>query len=57
MEHSERRVHVLSEQGRVEGVQRLSKAWAIPQNATKPFDALKRKGLRSNTNRQGGKFL
>ena len=48
MEHSERRVHVLSEQGRVEGVQRLSKAWAIPQNATKPFDALKRKGLRSN---------
>ena len=36
---SERRVQVLCEQGRIEGVQRLGKAWAIPQNAVKPKDA------------------
>ena len=36
---SERRVQVLCEQGRIEGVQRLGKAWAIPQNAKKPSDA------------------
>lgn len=36
---SERRVQVLCEQKRVEGVQRLGKAWAIPRDATKPIDA------------------
>ena len=35
---SERRVQVLCEQKRIEGVQRLGKAWAIPENATKPPD-------------------
>ena len=38
-EISERRVQVLCEQGRIEGVQRLGKAWAIPINAAKPIDA------------------
>ncbi|MDT8904102.1 helix-turn-helix domain-containing protein [Anaeroselena agilis] len=35
---SERRVQVLCEQGRIEGVQRLGKSWAIPRNAKKPLD-------------------
>lgn len=42
---SERRVQVLCEQGRIEGVQRFGKAWAIPQNAAKPSDSrIKQKG-------------
>ena len=36
---SERRVQVLCVQGRIKGVQRLGKAWAIPKHAEKPFDA------------------
>lgn len=36
---SERRVQVLCEQGRIEGVQRLGKSWAIPKSAIKPIDA------------------
>lgn len=36
---SERRVQVLCEQGRIDGVQRLGKAWAIPKEAKKPIDA------------------
>ena len=39
---SERRVQVLCEQGRIEGVQRLGKAWAIPNGAGKPNDARKK---------------
>jgi len=40
-EISERRVQVLCEQGRIEGVQRLGKAWAIPKQSPKPVDARK----------------
>lgn len=36
---SERRVQVLCEQGRIEGVQKFGKSWAIPKEATKPNDA------------------
>lgn len=39
---SERRVQVLCEQSRIEGVQRLGKAWAIPKDAPKPPDARKK---------------
>ena len=35
---SERRVQVLCELGRIEGVQRLGKAWAIPKKSLKPED-------------------
>lgn len=35
---SERRVQLLCEQGRIDGVQRLGKAWAIPKDAIKPHD-------------------
>lgn len=35
---SERRVQVLCEQGRIAGVQRLGKSWAIPSSAQKPID-------------------
>lgn len=38
---SERRVQVLCEQGRIEGVQRLGKTWAFPKQAVKPTDARK----------------
>lgn len=39
---SERRVQVLCEQGRIAGVQRLGKSWAIPKDARKPLDARKK---------------
>jgi len=42
---SERRVQLLCEQKRIEGVQRLGKAWAIPRNAKKPMDQRKHKIL------------
>lgn len=35
---SERRVQLLCEQGRIDGVQRLGKAWAIPKDVVKPHD-------------------
>jgi hypothetical protein len=38
---SERRVQILCEQGRIEGIARLGKSWAIPVGATKPEDARK----------------
>lgn len=41
---SERRVQLLCEQGRIDGVQRLGKAWAIPKASSKPVD----KRLRNN---------
>lgn len=41
---SERRVQLLCEQGRIDGVQRLGKAWAIPKESPKPMD----KRLRRN---------
>ena len=40
---SERRVQVLCEQGRIDGVFRLGNAWAIPSNASKPEDARKKR--------------
>ena len=39
---SERRVQVLCEHGRIDGVFRLGNAWAIPSNARKPGDSRKR---------------
>lgn len=39
---SERRVQVLCEQMRIEGVARLGKSWAIPKDAKKPLDARKK---------------
>ena len=39
---SERRVQLLCEQGRIDGVQRLGKAWAIPRESKKPADARKK---------------
>ena len=38
---SERRVQKLCEQGRVEGVIRFSRVWAIPKDAPKPQDPRK----------------
>ena len=33
-----RRVQLLCEQGKIPGVTRLGKVWAIPKNAQKPVD-------------------
>ena len=35
---SVRRVQVLCEQGRVDGVERLGNVWIIPKSAEKPMD-------------------
>ncbi len=35
---STRRVQVLCEQGRIEGVFRIGTTWAIPEDAVKPAD-------------------
>lgn len=35
---SERRVQLLCAQNRIDGVFRLGRAWAIPENAKKPDD-------------------
>jgi DNA-binding transcriptional regulator LsrR (DeoR family) len=35
---SERRIQKLCEEGRIDGVVRFSKVWAIPKNAEKPTD-------------------
>jgi len=36
---SERRIQKLCEEGRIDGVIRFSKVWAIPKDAEKPKDA------------------
>lgn len=36
---SERRVQALCEKGRIEGVLRFGRSWAIPKDAEKPRDA------------------
>ena len=36
---SRRRVQVLCAQGRIQGLERLGKTWAIPAGAKKPEDA------------------
>jgi len=36
---TDRRVQVLCEEGRIDGVFRLGNAWAIPADAEKPKDA------------------
>lgn len=36
---SERRIQVLCREGRIEGVKRFGRAWAIPNDAEKPVDA------------------
>ena len=40
---SDRRVQKLCEQGRIEGVVRFSRVWAIPKDAPKPHDPRKGK--------------
>jgi len=55
-EISARRVQLLCEQGRVEGVVRLGWAWAIPREAEKPKDARFAQGRISGTN-DSGEFI
>lgn len=40
---TERRIQKLCEEGRIEGVVRFSKVWAIPKDASKPADARRRR--------------
>ena len=44
---SESRVHKLCQQGRVPGLERFGRSWAIPDNAIKPIDPRKEKGFYS----------
>lgn len=39
-----RRVQVLCAQGRIPGLTKFGKSWAIPKNAEKPMDARKKCG-------------
>ena len=39
---SVRRVQVLCEQGRIDGVERLGNVWLIPKSAEKPLDGRNR---------------
>lgn len=41
-----RRVQVLCNQGRIPGLAKLGKAWAIPKDAEKPADARKSKSAK-----------
>jgi hypothetical protein len=47
---TDRRVQVLCEQERIEGIFRLGNAWAIPANAEKPNDA-RRKPVNEDTDK------
>ena len=44
-----RRVQVLCTQGRIPGLTKFGKAWAIPKDAKKPNDRRKRKGTHNIT--------
>lgn len=43
-----RRVQVLCAQGRISGLTKFGKSWAIPKDAEKPSDARKIKLIRTN---------
>lgn len=45
---SKRRVQLLCEQGRIEGANRMSGVWLIPENAQKPFDARRKSVVTEN---------
>ena len=45
---SERRIQRLCEEGRISGVIRFSKVWAIPRDAEKPTDARRKKASLEN---------
>ena len=49
---TDRRVQVLCEQGRIDGVFRLGNAWAIPANAEKPKDARKKSSSDDTKNKE-----
>ena len=42
---SDRRVALLCEQGRIEGVVRMGRIWLIPKDAPKPADARIKSGM------------
>lgn len=50
---SELRIQKLCEEGRIDGVVRSSKVWAIPKNAEKPEDAHLREQRKSKNHTRG----
>lgn len=50
---SRRRVQVLCSQGRIQGLDRLGKTWAIPKDAEKPADGRKNKTIDSEVDVSG----
>lgn len=54
---SERRIQLLCGEGRIKGVFRLGRAWAIPANAEKPPDARVKSGKYIKLREAGGKAI
>ncbi|WP_397356838.1 helix-turn-helix domain-containing protein [Oscillibacter sp.] len=51
-----RRVQVLCNQGRIPGLTKFRKAWAIPKDAEKPIDKRKLKRVSIDSIDAGGKY-
>lgn len=47
---SQRRVQILCNQGRIEGVFKLGDAWAIPKEAEKPSDKRRKSSINMGEN-------
>lgn len=47
---SQRRVQILCNQGRIEGVFKLGDAWAIPKEAKKPSDKRRKSSINMGEN-------
>jgi len=48
---SERRIQLLCTQGRISGVIKFGRVWAIPRDAIKPIDMRKRRSLEKSKDR------
>lgn len=47
---SQRRVQILCNQGRIEGIFKLGDVWAIPEDAKKPSDKRKKDSTKAGEN-------
>lgn len=54
---SERRIQKLCEEGRIDGVVRFSRVWAIPKDAPKPQDLRKKRKEPSHEYKEGFIYL
>ena len=49
---TERRIQKLCEEGRIDGVVRFSKVWAIPKDAEKPVDGRLKENRKGDTSNE-----